>query len=315
MGEPAVENVDGNEIEGVANEAPENETTSTEGETVVEGETETEGEESELEDWMKTDEEENDEKPVKFLKAKKRLKGEIEKKDAEVERLKAEIEALKSKPAKTEQLKRPDPLDFDSDAEYEQALDDYQMERFESRQKKQQAEAAQRQQYEDLQKGVDDHYDRAEQLIQKSGIAPEKFQAADAKLRQSVEKIAPGNGNMIIDNFFAKMKIGSEKVGYYLGNNEAARNKFTQLLIDDPSGLEAAIYLGEEKQRLSKPQKRTTKANPPAPDVTGDSKAQVPANEKALKKAYNEAHKKGDGRAAWQAKSKAKSMGVDVSKW
>jgi hypothetical protein len=287
-------------------------------ETTEDEEQETEEEESELEDWMKEDsEEENDEKPVKFLKAKKRLKGVIAEKDDELERLKAENEALKNKQvSKPVELKRPDPLDFDTDEAYNAALDDYHISLYESRQQQTHTVEKQKEIKRNIQAAADAHYERVETLMKESGISPEKYRSADTKLRQIVEAEFPKRGDIITDNFLGVMGDGSEKVAYYIGNNETARLKFQALLREDPLGIKAAMFLGEQKNRLNnttQPKKQKSKASPPASNASGDVKNS--SREKALKKKYTEAHKKGDGQTAFNAKKEARKAGIDVSKW
>ena len=275
-----------------------------------------EASESVIEDWQKSEEDgDNDEKPQKFLKAKKRLKGEIEKKDDEIEKLKAEIEAIKNKKPEpiSDRLKRPDPMDYDTDEEYNDALDEYNVSLYESRQSKRSKEAEQQKVLDQIEAKISEHYDRADALIKESGIAPEKYKAADARLRGVFTSIFKDRGDLIADHMLGMIGEGSEKVGYYLGNNESARLKFKSLLEEDPNGLKAAMFLGAENVRLNNPQKRTTQAKPPGSKVSGE-KASGPSA-MSLKKKYDEAHKAKRVQEAFTIKRQAKQAGVDVSGW
>lgn len=315
MNEEVVENVE--VTEEIVEDVIEEEVIPTEDTEEVQEETE-ESEDSELEDWMRDDsQEDKEEKPTKFLKAKKKLKGELKQKNDELEALKAEIEALKNKPtqSKPNELKRPDPLDFESDEEYNLALDDYTIKLFEARQKQDQSAQQQQKVMERIQADADAHYERAAKLMEESGISVEKYKAADTKLREAIEAVFPQRGDVYTDMLLGSCGEGSEKVGYYIGNNESARLKFQELLREDPNGIKAAMYLGEQKQRLSNTntKKVRSKAKPPAPNPTGDSNSN--SSEAVLRKKYKEAHKKGDGQNAFNIKREARKSGIDVSNW
>ncbi len=277
-----------------------------------------------IEAWMSEEaegEEEagDSEKPIKYLKAKKKLKGKISDLDTENERLKAKIEELQSAPA-TQQadpisygLKRPDELDFERTEDYHKALDNYYINLANADRQKSEQEREYEAKKAERKKGVDDHYSRAEKLIDKSGIAPEKYQEADLKFRESVDKVSKGNGDEIVDILISSLGEGSEKVGYFIGNNEAARAKLQSLFVEDPSGLKAAAYLGAENQRLKEPKKRVSKARSPATKIKGDVNSG--SSEKKLKRKYDDAHKKGDYDSAWNFKKAAKKAGINTKDW
>jgi hypothetical protein len=267
--------------------------------------------------WQQTEEEPlGDVSGQTHIRIKQKLKGRISDRDAEIEQLKSEIEQLKATPAATA-LKRPKEDDFDTDKEFEAALEDYDNKMAQSRfdnieNKRKQAELLKKHQA-NIQQAVDSHYQRADELIEKSGIKPEIYKNADTVLRESVDTILPKQGDIVVDQMISLVGDGSEKVLYYLGNNKTALNEFKSLLIDDKTGLKAAIYLGQQKERLTNPKKQTTRAPAPSPQLGGD--APDSSKVKSLKKVYDKAHKARNSQAAYNAKKQAKAAGVDVSNW
>ena len=160
---------------------------------------------------------------------------------------------------------------------------------------------------------VDAHYTRAAALLEESGIDPEVYQRTDKTVRAAIDGIMPGKGDVVADQLIANMGDGSEKVLYYVGNNPAALDKFKSLLAEDPSGLKAAVYLGSQKARLTKPQAMRSGAPAPAPQLNGDGGALV-TDEKS-QRSYTDAHSKGHSGEAFKIKRAAKKSGVDVSGW
>ena len=254
----------------------------------------------------------------KFVSVKKKLRGQISERDNEIKRLRKERdEALKLKPKEEMVLIRPKKDDFDTDEEFEVALDKYNDDRHEDTYKrnrlKDQQDEADREAQANLTGAVDGHYERASALIEKSGIKPEVYKAADATVRKAVESTIPKLGDLIVDQVISILGEGSEKVMYYLGRNKAALSKFQDLLVADPSGMKAAVYLGQEKQRLTNPLKPRSKAPDPPSKIKGDQS--VTGVESRFKKKYDAAHAKNNTQAAYNAKKEAKAAGVDVSKW
>lgn len=321
--ENAVEEIEPVEVVEETEALDENVSTETEVEGVTEGEDVEPESTEEVPDWMKSDEDEDEaSKPTKFLKAKKRLKGELAKTSderdtykEEAERLRAQL-AAKEAPTQTE-LKRPRELDYDTDEEYEAALSKYEDQLVESKLRsmtnKTQQEEAVRKAREAVSAAVDDHYERANTLIEESGIKPEVYQAADATLRSAVESIIPKRGDMVVDHLISTIGEGSEKVAYFLGRNKTALSEFQSLLLKDPNGIQAAIYLGQQKERLTNPRKPTSKAPAPAAKVSGSQPKDEATN---LKRQYDAAHKKGDASAAFDIKREArKKHKIDTSEW
>jgi hypothetical protein len=211
---------------------------------------------------------------------------------------------------------RPNPDDYTDQAEFDKALDEFKdwdaddrMRRIRMRDEQSYIQAKNKAL---LDERVDAHYERASSLLAKSGIAPELFKHADQKVRKTIDSLRPGMGDVIADSFISTLDDGSEKVMYYLGVNEVALNKLQALLVDDPTGLRAAVYLGQEKQRLTTPTKHRSNAPAPSKNVNGDVNS---GNAKGLKRKYEAAHKSGDLQLAYNLKQQAKKEGSDVKIW
>lgn len=296
-------------------ETTEEETTETEETTVVE------------EPWMKTEEagEQTPDDPSKtvpvgkFVSVKKALRGKLSDSQDEVERLTKENEALRGTTTKAAPapVKRPTRVGYASDGDYDDAMDNYYDSRTTEtvRRASQQEEEVRKhnQAQEATTEAVDSHYDRAATLIESSGIKPEIFKQADTSVRAAVDSILPKSGDIVVDQLISVLGEGSEKVLYFLGRNPAALNKFQSLLASDKSGMKAAIYLGQEKQRLTNPRKGKTQAPAPAAQAHGDVQTSVQGT--AFKKRYDSAHKTNNTQAAYNAKKEARAAGVDVAAW
>jgi hypothetical protein len=273
------------------------------------------------EPWMETeettDEQTSGSVPVStHIKAKQKLKGKISERDEEITTLRSELEALRNRttqPAATSQLKRPSEFEFDNDDEYQAAVDAYEDARIENKLNEKQQKAALTASRQALDDAVSSHFVRAEKLVRESGISPELYQSSDKKLRLAIESIYPGKGDAIVDHHLAILGEGSEKVSFYIGNNEAARMKYQSLMAEDPSGLRASVYLGEEKARLLgyALKNKTSKAPEPAPNATGGS-GSVNDGESRMKKQYYAA--KSD-QEMFNIRREARLKGFDVKKW
>lgn len=284
---------------------------------------EEETEEAESEAWMQTDEEADDKKFTDndVAAAKNKLRAKLERKhDSEMEELQEENRRLKSQ-GSSQDLKEPKRDDFadaeDPETAYQDARADW---RYTKRRATEQTEAAAsetKQQQESTKKevnlAVDQHYVRATELAEKSGIKPEMYQSADLTVRQAIDSVFPNSGDMITDSLIASLGEGSEKVFYHLGVNKAKLAEFKNLLTSDKSGIKAASYLGSLRSELIAPNKRKTNAPAPAKNANGDK--QTNASERALKKAYDKADQAGDVQARFDARKAAKAEGVDVSTW
>lgn len=271
----------------------------------------------ELEEWQKPVEDEEDYKVDGTLhqNMKLKLKGRVSDRDKTIDRLRAERDELKTQKPETT-LNEPDENKFDNREEYLTAKSKYNDELSQRTYDRNQLKTKQTTDMKDAidkrDAEVTKHYDRAGELIKNSNITEELYQKADVVLRKAVEAHAPKMGDIIMDNIISILGKGSEKVMYKLGVNKPARNKFLELLKTDPSGMKAAVYLGQQKQKITNPKKPQSKAPNPAAEIHGDEKPIV-MSEGKYKKAYDKA---GAGtQAAWDMKKAAKAAGVDTSKW
>jgi hypothetical protein len=287
-----------------------------------------------VEPWMETEEEQTEE-PEKgteadkaargtlkaLLATKKRNKEREEALAAELEQARRELERFKS-----QSITQPDDIgdepqewDFETDTEYRAAKKAYRAKEYQTysrlEREETQRQGAEQRERENVSKALDGHLERADRLIKESGISPEVYAAADTAFRNSVETIMPGRGSAVVDVLISRIGEGSEKVSYYLGRNETARAKFLALMMEDPKGIKASIFLGEQKARLTGAinKQKTSKAPPPAPDVTNGRVATDSAAD--YKKAYQAASKKDDFQSMLDAKRAARSKGIDVSNW
>lgn len=283
-------------------------------------------EEKKLEPWQEInkdedeDEQPSDTVPLKTLiKAKKKAKLKLLDKDTELEKLKAENESLRNKPVninETRTIKRPLEYEFDTEEEYHKALDNYDTQRFNDHENKREQKKQFEKYQEKTKKAIDEHWTRAEDLIEKSGINPEHYKDSYDKVNNAMEAVAPKRGKLIVEDIISKMGKGSETVLFYLGRNEAELAKVQSKLINDPNGIELAFHLGGLNKKLNKPSKKTTRAPAPAKKLNGGVGGAVTnMSAKALKNKYDAAHKNGDIQAAYDIKKEAKSSDVDVSSW
>lgn len=257
--------------------------------------------------------------------AKRNMRAKLEKKhNSEMDDLKAEIEALKlgsnNSTATTGAGVKPRPRleDFDyDDGQFNSAMDEWYDDKINSRistaSQTQAHEAQAKRASEAMNLAVDGHYERAAKLAEASGISPDVYKNADLSVRQAIEGVMPNMGDVITDNLISRLGEGSEKTMYLLGRNKSELAKFTNILANDPTGIDAAIHLGKLQASKTQPVKRKTKAPAPARSVQGDSSTGNASGKHA--KAYESAHKKGDMQAAFNARREAKKAGVDVSKW
>jgi len=313
-----------NDVVEVEEELEETETEETETDEIS-GEEETEEvEPRELEPWEETGEEEAETLPdvpvATHIRAKDKWKRQKSTLQSENEALKAELEATKAAKTNTApiELKRPDPLDFDDDNEYEEAKDQYLIQRIRLEDKQKEIEAQRKKFQESIEKGVEVHYERVEQFVTEKKINRDVYKSAEQTVINAIESIFPGQGEQNTEFYLSKLGEGSEKIPYFLGRNKAKLAEFQALLREDTTGIAAGIFLGEQKARLrgvtsGKPK---TKAPAPAATANGDiSTAPGTVKDSRLKKQYDAAHKKNDDDAAWEIRKKAKASGVDVTSW
>lgn len=254
-----------------------------------------------------------------FVKEKNKFRDKISESNAELDRLRKENEQLKLQPqAPDKQIARPRLENFETDEEYYKALDKFEDETARQRlQRFQQQEAQKRQMLEaqqSLQRDLQQHYERADVLTKENGISPEVYKQADEVVRNGIDSVAPNMGNFVVDQMISKLGEGSEKVMYYLGRNATALQQLQNSLASDPTGMKAAVFLGRKMAELSKPKKQQSKASPPPSTASGDEKPQT-RSEKALKKAYQAAHKSGNATEGFRLRQEARRGGYDVGKW
>jgi hypothetical protein len=310
----------GNEAEKLDTDVIEDSGVEEEVEASTESTDEAETQETEVEAWMQEEdqtvaEEPEDGKPKK-LSTKAKLRGKVEEANQENERLRAENEALKrgQAPAGVTVAKRPRLNDFDSDEDYETAMDTWEEAKetntLQTIETRRDVTARQQQHRQVLTDAVDAHYERAQELVTTHSINPEVYQKADATVRQSIESVAPGQGEVIVNQLISLVGEGSEKVMYHLGVNKAALNELRAILQDDPSGLKAAAFIGQKKAEITGPKHKLTSAPKPVAQINGET---VKAS--ASKKAYDKAHKEGRGQDAFNIKSEARKAGTDTKGW
>ena len=253
-----------------------------------------------IEAWMQEEEESSDDEKkfsdhdVAALRRKMKAKAseKIEEKDSEIEQLRAELETLKGSvngsPVNSGKPKaKPKLSDYDYDEEkYEAAMSEWldnQIDQKLNHANNRQSETAQQAQAKvELEKAVNSHYERAVNLAKESGIEAETYQSADLQVRQTFERLAPGQGDSVTDGIIAALGEGSEKVMFYLGRNPAALNEVAT--IQDPYRLMA--HLGELKAKVSQPKKRVSNAKKPVKTADGEhGKLSVSQYEKRYKKA------------------------------
>lgn len=283
--------------------------------------------------WMQEEEVIDDEEgteskaataPVSALvKLKRKLKGTISERDEEIERLRLENETLKASRTAphieiaTQAPKRPRNADFDTDDEYEEAMDKYEADKMQfaiNHVSTSHSQADQiKQRTQKVLANVDSHYDRAAKLVEESGINPEVYQQADKTVKSIIESIMPGKSEAVFNGIIDIIGEGSEKTLFYIGRNKAAQNEFAALLAEDPTGLKASIYLGRATERIIGTKTQTTRAPAPSAQLRGDNVSSV--KESAFKKKYEAAHGKGDVQAAFNAKQEAKKAGINVKEW
>ncbi len=232
----------------------------------------------------------------------------------ENDKLKTELEQLKKSGTKTENT-LPREEDFDTWEEFKEAEAKHTQNFIKSQmQTERQQEEFKRNQIA-TEKEVGNHYGRVEKFIKTSGVKQEVYDNSDEVARGILEEVFPGQGDFQFERLISKMGEGSAEVAYYIGRNKA---EFQSVLMNDKTGIEAAIFLGRKLEQFKgSAKKRQSKA--PAPASTADGDTAVTGGsvgEKALKKQYEAAHKEGNGSKALDIKMNARRVHkIDTSKW
>jgi len=269
------------------------------------------------------DSDEDDEKkgvPVAtHVRVKHKLKGKINEQDALIAQLREENQQLAQQPVAPMALnppKRPRNSDFGTDDEFETAMDAYDdqnreyMAQFASHNTVQTQKV--QQQESETNKAVDDHYERAEKLVQENSINPEVFKQTDTMVKSIIESVMPKAGEQIFNHLVTLVGEGSEKTMFYLGRNKAAQNEFHRLLAQDNSGLKAALYLGRITERIGGAKNQSSRSPKPATQLQGDVSNTVKGG--ALYRKYAQVSGK-DPQRAYNLKKEAKAKGIDTSQW
>jgi hypothetical protein len=289
--------------------------------------TDTEAQGEEVEDWLKGDSAQA--VPLaKHVELKHKLKARLSEKDDELAQIKAELAQLKAGGVMNQQptqqqpaLKVPKLSDYDYDEDkYAEAMADYSAQLVESKLSSFTARGNQENQQriaqQQREKALDSHYERAEQLIKSTGgkLTAETYQAAELNFRQQLNQVT-GNGDSVADEIIARLGDGSAKVVAHLGVNSSAMSALKERLLDDPTGLKAAVYLGQLEAKFQSAQTgKLSKA--PAPESSVKASAPVgTATMESLKKAYKSARERGDTQKAFDLARQAKASGYDSKQW
>jgi hypothetical protein len=256
------------------------------------------------------------------IRMKQKLKGRLHDQSDELTKLREENARLKAgqqTPAQpSKPPRRPKENDFETLAEFDEALSEYDQKmvdyRLQTANRKNEIQRLQMATKAKLEEAVDGHYTRAAKLIQDNGIDTEVYQQADRTVREAMETLMPGRGEFTTDQIISVLGEGSEKVMYFLGRNKNALNELKSLLVEDPTGLRATMYLGQQRERLLNNKQRMSKAPAPGKKVKGDA-APTSAKAKSLLKKRKAAQAVGNLQAAYDIKKQAKQQGIDVSTW
>lgn len=292
-----------------------------EGEGVVEPELDAEGNpvKPEVEAWMQVDDPEKAAEPgqevvtdpPKKPTQKQKLRARLDGANDENEQLKQRIAELeKGQTAEVAgSLKRPDRDDFDTDTEYNVAYDDYRDKKDDARDSAKGQQARTQQHVQAQSAKVDAHYVRGEKLVTEHAISPEVYQASDLALRTAAETERPGYGEAIVNDMISRLGEGSEKTLFFIGRNKPLLNEFRTLLKDDPSGLDALVFVVKQGEKANGTKKSTSQAPAPVAQINGEGSVGSASKQK---KAYD---KETDPQKRYNMKKAAKAGKLDVSDW
>lgn len=287
-----------------------------------------EDEATESEPWMLSDEQASQEEAGQTFtgsdmgKVRRKYQAQVKESKSEIEELRAEIERMKAQGtqpvamASVQIPKRPRSVDFDTDEEYEDAVDAW----YDAKTKATVQEATSGQQHTAQQQAakaafdtaIDQHYERTSSLAEKHNITAEVMQQADLAVRTAVEQVMPRQGDIVTEQLIASIGEGSEKVMPYVGRSKARTAQLQQALLSDPSGMKAVAFLGKMSGEVNTPQQRNSRAPKPAKQLQGGASVPVSAEAKAMKKAYQTAV---SPQAKFDARRAARQAGLDPSDW
>ncbi len=256
---------------------------------------------------------------AKHVEIKHRLQGKIADKDAEIAELKQKLEHVQAAPPQhIEDLEiAKEAWEFDGTTEeyyrYKAQIDARNAIKLQRSELQRQAvEKRQRDESARVDAALDNHYDRAANLIADGVIKDiDSFKNAESVVVQSLDRLDPGAGKFIVETMISRLGEGSEKVIYHLGRNPTSLRELEQKLREDPSGISAAMYVAEKKALfLSKP---INKPKPvPKPDVPLQGKAPKVSTHKAE---FLRAEKAGNYERASAARKAAKAAGENIDSW
>jgi hypothetical protein len=256
----------------------------------------------------------------KHVRIKNELKGKLSEREQEIERLRQENETLKtsgSAPQTKKSLSLPKLENYETDDEYNQALASYIDNKIQSESLKQQQQMTEEGQKAQIQKQraieVNSHYARASEFVKSVKIKPDLYNQADKVVRDAIDLVNPGKGDLITDQIISVLGDGSEKVMYYLGVNSTARNRLHSLLLEDSTGMKAIAYLGGVKNKISNPKKIKTNAPEPSQPIQEDAVSDKSV--KVDKRSYQKAEESGNMQKVFDIRRAARSKGIDISDW
>ncbi len=205
-------------------------------------------------------------------------------------------------------LQRPKRDDFDTDEAYDEAYDSYRDQKDEARSSAKDHGERNRSLQTAQALKVESHYERGAKLVDEHGISPEAYHASDAAIRSAVETERPGFGEVIVNDMISRLGEGSEKTLFFIGRNKPLLNEFRALLKDDPTGLDALVFVVKQGEKANGTKKTTSQAPAPAAQVSGDISVSASKDKKQW-------DKETDPQKRYNIKKAAKKAGVDVSDW
>jgi len=288
---------------------------------------ESEGTTEELE-WLKEDED-SASKTVplsKFVEQKHKLKARLSEKDDELAALKAKIEALESgavqKPVKSDSapvLPTLEQFDYD-ESQYAAAMANYASDLVDhklsqtlgGKEQEQQAQKAK----QELDNKVNGHYERVASLVDGGVITADVYKTAESGFRRAVMQATGADedyAEQLSDVLISRIGEGSEKVIPYIGRNKQAQARLIELMKNDPTGLDAMMFIGELKSKFgqAKQIKPTHSIEPDTP-LSGSA---ARAKESTLKAEYTKAQNSGNSQKAWNIRKQARESGYNVNEW
>lgn len=296
-------------------EASEEETPEVEPELDDEGNP-VEVEEEEIPLFMQEEEEDDDLEASETVPLAALLKQKGKAKDAkeESEQLKARIAELEQAKPEPQTLKRPRSADYDTDEEYEDALEKYDLQIVEQREAKQAQQKQLEQHAQRREVAVGSFIERADKLVAKHKIEPATYADAISAVRSVVEEAFPNMGEAAYPEFLTRLEDGDEATMFTIGRSKKQREVLAQKFREDPSGIKAFRHIARLTERNLGTKPKRSRAPKPAATATGGETTGA-GKEWAWRKKYEAAHKDGGGQKALDIKWAARDAGIDTSGW